>query len=240
MDNDYLKDIEAALEAVSHALETIDAAENSGIKIHPSIGNRLNTAKMVVAETLQFVMDEQERQPIPLSSKEPAINTKITYLYRDAENFKVWNDCVIPGAITPEQQKAILDCLDKGEYFIPHLVGFPEIKFGGVDDPDLDHPWFEMYASAFEATHVSPTIFVSAPELIEKFSMCKGHWEDLHALSTPGPDKFSVLSVGQVLHEVQSKEPGKHSLDSQIQSAVARVTEASQNGPSTLNINSTR
>lgn len=240
MDNDYLKVMEAALEAVSHALETIDAAENSGIKIHPSIGNRLNTAKMVVAETLQFAMDEQERQHIPVPSEEPAVNTKITYLYRDAENFKIWNDCVIPGIITPEQQAAILSCLDKEEYFIPHLVGLPEVKFGAADDLDLDHQWFKMYASAFTATHEKPSISVSASELVERFFMCKDNWRDLYALSMPGPDKFSVPSVGQVYHESRSKEPLKQSLDSQIQSAVARASEVSQKETNALSFDSTR
>lgn len=233
MYNDYLKDMEAALEAVNHALETIDAAENCGIKIHPSIGNRLNTAKMVVAETLQFAMDEQERQPVPVPSEESAINTKITYLYRDKEKFKIWNECVIPGAVTPEQQAAILGCLDEGEYFIPHLVGFPEVK-GGADNSDPDHQWFEMFASAFESTHEKPSIFVSASELVDRFSMCNGNWRELYALSMPGPDKFSVPSVSQVYHEGQNKKPVKYSLNSQIQSAVARASEVLQKEPNAL------
>lgn len=31
------------------------------------------------------------------------INTQINYLYRDAENYKVWNSCVVLGLISEAQ-----------------------------------------------------------------------------------------------------------------------------------------
>lgn len=57
------------------------------------------------------------------------MNTKIHYLYRDADNYKVHNSCVIKGVLTPEQINVILSCCDAGEYFIPNQVGLPERKF---------------------------------------------------------------------------------------------------------------
>ena len=42
-------------------------------------------------------------------------NTRIDYLYRDADNYKRDNTCVVAGAITEEQQAIVLDSLDDGE-----------------------------------------------------------------------------------------------------------------------------
>ena len=43
------------------------------------------------------------------------MNTKICYLYRDAGNYKVHNECVIQGELSKEQIQSILDCCDMGE-----------------------------------------------------------------------------------------------------------------------------
>ncbi len=52
-----VQNIENALNALSVALETVDAAEMEGVKIHPSIGNKLYTAKRTVAEALQYAQE---------------------------------------------------------------------------------------------------------------------------------------------------------------------------------------
>ena len=54
------------------------------------------------------------------------MDTKICYLYRDAGNYKVHNECVIQGELSKEQIQSILDCCDMGEYFIPRQVGMPK------------------------------------------------------------------------------------------------------------------
>lgn len=77
------------------------------------------------------------------------MNTKIHYLYRDADNYKVHNSCVIKGVLTPEQINVILSCCDAGEYFIPNQVGLPERKFEKFD-PQVDHCWFELNRDDFE------------------------------------------------------------------------------------------
>lgn len=46
------------------------------------------------------------------------MNTRISYLYRDASNYKAYNECIVRGLLTDEQTKAILDCLDR-DNFIP-------------------------------------------------------------------------------------------------------------------------
>ena len=69
------------------------------------------------------------------------MNTRIHYLYRDADNYKVQNECVILGEMTEEQEQRIIACLDEKEYFVPSRVGMPERKFD--TETDSDHPWFE-------------------------------------------------------------------------------------------------
>lgn len=50
------------------------------------------------------------------------MNTKISYLYRDADNYKMHNKCVIAGTLTTEQARTIKDSCEMGEYFIPRQV----------------------------------------------------------------------------------------------------------------------
>ena len=58
------------------------------------------------------------------------MNTKISYLYRDASNYKVGNTAVVAGEISEKDQKYIFGhCLDDDEWFIPHKVGLPEKTF---------------------------------------------------------------------------------------------------------------
>lgn len=38
------------------------------------------------------------------------MNTRISYLYRDADNYKVLNSCVVEGEVTEEQKKTINQC----------------------------------------------------------------------------------------------------------------------------------
>ena len=54
------------------------------------------------------------------------MNTRINYMYRDASNYKVQNDVIVPGIVSDEQISEIISCLDSGEFFIPSKVGFTE------------------------------------------------------------------------------------------------------------------
>lgn len=68
-------------------------------------------------------------------------NTKIGYLYRDASNYKKWNEVVIRGSMSPEQIDTIIGCLDDELHFIPRQVGLPEDRFDEITEDD--HAWFE-------------------------------------------------------------------------------------------------
>src|SRR5699024_10207670 len=76
------------------------------------------------------------------------MNTRITYLYRDASNWKKYNEVVVSGTFTADQVSEIVGCLNDGEYFIPKQVGFPEIRFEKITEDD--HCWFELCENDFE------------------------------------------------------------------------------------------
>ena len=116
----------------------------------------------------------QNEKPKQLKKKEAVLNTKITYLYRDASNYKVWNEAVIKGKLTDEQQKTILECLIDGEYFIPSQVGLPEEKFASKyeDDP----VWFELSEGFAEPSIGKATEDLTADELVQNFLKAKGNW----------------------------------------------------------------
>ena len=108
---------------------------------------------------------------------ENIVNTKISYLYRDASNYKAYNEVIIKGKISPEQINQIMECLDDGEYFIPCQIGFPEIRIGKVD-PEVDHCWFELERSSFECTSEPETVDMAAEELVQAFKEARGNWNE--------------------------------------------------------------
>ena len=96
------------------------------------------------------------------------MNTKIFYLYRDASNFKVLNACVIRGPITNDEIERILESCNRGEAFIPRVVGMPEKRFSSISQDD--QPWFEFLdESSFTETAEEPTLDITAAELAAQF-----------------------------------------------------------------------
>lgn len=106
-----------------------------------------------------------------------SMNTKIHYLYRDANNYKVQNSCVIKGVLTPDQINVILGCCDAGEYFIPNQVGLPERKFENFE-PQADHCWFELTRDDFEYTDQPANVSLTAQQLTDHFIASKDSWND--------------------------------------------------------------
>ena len=129
------------------------------------------------------------------------MNTKINYLYRDADNYKVHNECVVPGTISAEQIAVIMECLDEGEYFVPHLVGLPEKRFDNFD-PQVDHPYFELSKDSFEETMESETVEVPVAELVSAFLSCKGKWEQID------PDR--TMELLNILIDKKVNDEGGH------------------------------
>lgn len=124
------------------------------------------------------------------------MNTKISYLYRDASNYKIQNECIVRGLLTDAQIKAILDCCEAGD-FIPSQVGLPERRFSRFD-PQEDHCWFELDGTGFEPTDAEADVDLSVEELVSNFLSKKGRWDDTltpqtaYAPSTPAPSHSHV------------------------------------------------
>lgn len=125
--------------------------------------------------------------------------TKISYMYRDADNYKVQNECIINGMLTEEQQNQIISCLDEGQYFIPSMVGLSERQFDTWDD-QVDHPWFELEKTGFSQTKDSPTVACSAEELVSAFMQCNEHnWQPTSSVMLDGqkPPLKQVVSAAE-------------------------------------------
>ena len=116
------------------------------------------------------------------------MNTRIHYLYRDADNYKVQNECVILGEMTEEQEQRIIACLDEKEYFVPSRVGMPERKFD--TETDSDHPWFEW--ERIEETGQKPTLEITAEELVKRFEEASKGWESVRTAPESGKLPYCV------------------------------------------------
>lgn len=113
---------------------------------------------------------------------EDKANTRIEYLYRDADNYKCHNAVVIPGTMSREQIVRLMACLDEGEYFIPEQVGLPANdmqSLGYSYDEQSDHPWFQLYASGIVPTAQAPTEDVDPEALVVRFEKAaKDGWDE--------------------------------------------------------------
>ena len=104
-------------------------------------------------------------------------NTKIFYLYRDADNYKVHNEVIVKGKLDHNDIVYICSTLSEGEYFIPSQVGLPEKRF--EEWTDSDHCWFELDEDCFEWTNDDPTINMTAEELLNNFAAAyRSGWDD--------------------------------------------------------------
>ena len=120
------------------------------------------------------------------------MNTKISYLYRDADNYKMHNKCVIAGTLTTEQARTIKDSCEMGEYFIPRQVGLPERRFDRYD-PAVDHCWFELDEDCFSETVEPPMEYENLSDLNEL------------AEATDGLSKADMEKLGAVVMLAEPK-----------------------------------
>ncbi len=84
-------------------------------------------------------------------------NIKFNYLYRDAGNFKEFNDVVFTNKHSNsllEIEMAIKNNLIEGEFFIPEKWNIPRLSFGYFS-PGLDHDYHEF--ESVELTDENPT-----------------------------------------------------------------------------------
>lgn len=61
VENNNLFEAEDALRALNHALDSLNHAESRADKLHPSIGNHITTAKLIVNEAIASIQEEREK-----------------------------------------------------------------------------------------------------------------------------------------------------------------------------------
>jgi len=100
------------------------------------------------------------------------MNTRFSYLYRDACNYKKFNDIVLSGILQEEE----VGPLSKGMLlFISSEVCLPDLQ-AGIFTVD-DHIWHEI--EKIELTEALPTVDISATLLIENFKdASRNNWNE--------------------------------------------------------------
>lgn len=101
------------------------------------------------------------------------MNTKFSYLYRDASNYKAYRDLVLEGELSLEDIKSVLE---DGEHFIPDQVGMPELQaelgqYGAEFPSEDDHIWHEI--DSVEATDEEPDFELTAEQVKKLFADVK-------------------------------------------------------------------
>jgi hypothetical protein len=100
------------------------------------------------------------------------MNTKFVYLYRDACNYKTYNEVIISGSVGFEE---IQPYLRDETFFIPSEVGLTDLQ----DDvfSIYDHIWHEI--NSIQATDSDPTVDLRAVSLIAKFKLAhRNNWNE--------------------------------------------------------------
>ncbi|WP_321394196.1 hypothetical protein [Emcibacter sp.] len=100
------------------------------------------------------------------------MNTKFSYLYRDAANYKNFHDVIMTGIVELDQLEPFLH---EGQFFIPSEVGLPDLQ----DTPLTydDHIWHEI--SAVTPTEEKPTVNTQADIFLNHFaSVSKNNWNE--------------------------------------------------------------
>lgn len=104
-------------------------------------------------------------------------NTRVEWLYRDADNMKASAAAVLAGRLTRPEVEEIVGKLDEGEYLIPGQVGLDDLQ-GALTAENgwsgADHPWHELVGIGH--TDDAPTLPMAAAELLDAFRAVE--WDD--------------------------------------------------------------
>lgn len=101
-------------------------------------------------------------------------NTRLAYLYRDADNYKVRHEVVFADQMSEDEKMRIISSLEAGEYFFPGPLGLNDERFGS--ETEADHPFFEF--CYFEETPDKPTTDISIAEIVKRFEDNAHLWKD--------------------------------------------------------------
>lgn len=99
------------------------------------------------------------------------MNTKLQYMYRDADNYKEHETVILKGNLTKRQIRRIFASVEEDKSFIPQQVHleplYPQLQKLDSRNWDVDHPWHELLS--ITSTKESPTIEMRAKVLYTMF-----------------------------------------------------------------------
>ncbi|MDX9972727.1 MAG: hypothetical protein RBU21_07050 [FCB group bacterium] len=108
------------------------------------------------------------------------MNTKVSYLYRDACNYKTFHEVVLAGVIGEDDIKPLL----KDEtFFVPSEVGLPDLQQAdfGVDD----HIWHEIVS--ISKTDEEPSLSIRASDFLKRFRLAsQANWNEYAVFKRKG------------------------------------------------------
>jgi hypothetical protein len=104
------------------------------------------------------------------------MNSLLTYMYRDAGNWKQHKTIILRGIISEDDKEFIRSSLEDQLYFLPEQVGLEALQKRWDSLNDLDHIWHELDVDEIELTEMPPTIKLSAARLIRNFSQLR-YWD---------------------------------------------------------------
>ncbi len=96
-------------------------------------------------------------------------NTQISYLYRDASNYKQFESVILEGELSENDIGIIIKKLVDGVLFIPEQVGLESLQQKFDDLNDDDHIYHELHREGIGLVEAPPTITLSAKELVRNF-----------------------------------------------------------------------
>ena len=98
------------------------------------------------------------------------MNTKLEYMYRDAENYKTYEDCILEGELSI---KDLAPYLFLGDFFVPSEVGLKDLQEQPLHV--YDHIWHEIID--VDSVEQIPTVPISAKCFIKMFQEAsKNDW----------------------------------------------------------------
>lgn len=100
------------------------------------------------------------------------LNTDLSYVYRDADNYKQCERVVLTGTLTDLERATITSALLDGIYFVPSDVGLLDLQSRFADGwrTEVDHPWHELDMDAICTTTDAPTSDEDVHELAARFA----------------------------------------------------------------------
>jgi hypothetical protein len=110
------------------------------------------------------------------------MNTSIRFLYRDASNYKTSAVEILAGVLTDAEKHEIVGLLDLSEdAFIPGQVGLRDLQedlavYSDGRFTSDDRVWHEMLEDLAD-TDDSPTVVLTAKDLLAAFRATNGSWD---------------------------------------------------------------